>query len=306
MLDDGNTVMLLQEKQLLSPFLLVQARRIQKRTGGSLFRVLLNHGLVDERELLKTVSQHIGVPCVSLTGFEGEPELLEQLDRDFIMQHRVLPLGIVDESTDERKVVLAMTDPSDLIAIETVSQKLGIEVQSVLVGPRDLEMAIVRCYPHQKDPQETMAVAGPVAKPQQMGGSSEFNFWEDELSPEWDELIDGLSREVRTAERERLPSNMYPDTVADIEWAEGDSESLYEEISIDESISNEFHQFLRRSSVEILRPPVDSGEERPLSHEVKSSKLLEALVEVLLEKGAVTSRELAEALGKIESNRGSE
>jgi hypothetical protein len=145
MIDDDVLVRLLMKIELLDPPTLLLARRIQQTVKTPLYFVLLDNRLVDEASTLAVVSHHINTPCVSLSSFQGDADLLRRVPRKMAESFCAVPIGIKDD-TDPPSLFLAMADPTDLRAMDTISQATGLDVNPVLVGPHDLRAAIARCY----------------------------------------------------------------------------------------------------------------------------------------------------------------
>jgi hypothetical protein len=60
-------------------------------------------------------------------------------------RNRVIPLSIEKEG-GEKRLVLGMIDPIDVLAMDEVSTHTGIDIRPVLVGPTELEAALIKVY----------------------------------------------------------------------------------------------------------------------------------------------------------------
>ena len=61
----------------------------------------------------------------------ADPELCQAIPISFAKKHRLIPLGRTDGS-----VIVAITDPFDLAALDEVARLLGASPRAVLTTPR--------------------------------------------------------------------------------------------------------------------------------------------------------------------------
>jgi hypothetical protein len=164
MVDDDTVVRVLNQHRLLSPFMLSQAQRIQGRSKQPLFIVLLENNLVDEAKSLGALSAHMTTSCVSLSDYVGNRELLAIMPKPVCEKFRALPLGVMEDHGG-RRLIVAMVDPSDFEAIEGLSAAVGMDIEPVLVGPRDFQGAFTRCFASNGKADRAAAAASKAATP---------------------------------------------------------------------------------------------------------------------------------------------
>src|SRR3954468_20016527 len=99
----------LDELQLRS----VRAQHAQ--WGGRLGKVIADMGLVDEDQIAETIAQALKVPREQIGAARG-PGALAKRDPAFCEQHAVFPVRV-----DNKSLVLAMADPSDLEVMDMAS-----------------------------------------------------------------------------------------------------------------------------------------------------------------------------------------
>ena len=110
----------------------------QKETGGRLGRILVSEGYLSERELVDALAQQLGIGVADLSHLAPDAAAVALLPRDFIMRHRLLPLGI-----DERdRLVLAMTDPLDVVSMDEVKLRTGKRVRRLVCTESGFEEAV--------------------------------------------------------------------------------------------------------------------------------------------------------------------
>lgn len=320
MIDDETVIRVLMHHKLLSPFMLTQAQRIQKRTDDSLYQILLTHSLVNEEKTLSALSPFIDTPSVSLSEYVGDEELLRVFTREVAEKHRVLPLGSMVEDEQEW-LVLAMADPTDMGAIEVLTQLTGKDVKPVLVGPSDLKNALLRCYGEPETPRETSLTEPNEAV---VEGEIESGFlgedfdvepvdepfpWEEvALDSRTDNYLDGILDDSDVVLLDQpVMSDEYSDVGVGSDVLGPDEGSNFEtkySKPKQEEPSNVFRDFIRKSAVMIIPPPAPKAAAREAIMSTPPDLVVRALVSALLEKGTLTETEILEALESNEETSG--
>ena len=100
-------------------------QQIERRRLGD---VLVREGLVSEKDLVEALAAQLRLEVADLDRVYFSPETLSLLPRDFMVHRRVLPLELEDDGT----LVLAMTDPLDIVAIDEVRLRTKRNVRAVI------------------------------------------------------------------------------------------------------------------------------------------------------------------------------
>ena len=100
-------------------------QQIERRRLGD---VLVREGLVSEKDLVEALAAQLRLEVADLDQVYFSPETLALLPRDFMVNRRVLPLQLDDDGT----LVLAMTDPLDIVAIDEVRLRTKRSVRVVI------------------------------------------------------------------------------------------------------------------------------------------------------------------------------
>ncbi len=106
---------LLTTSGLLSPEQLEQAQRLVQQKRCSLDQAILDLQLVSKTELYGILSDQLRIPYVELDEYETDPKVRELVPENVARHHRVFPLFRLQDT-----LVVAMSDPTDLIAIDAV------------------------------------------------------------------------------------------------------------------------------------------------------------------------------------------
>lgn len=113
----------------------------QKITGKKIGRVLIDMGLIQEQQLLMTLSKHLGIPFIELRQFQLKKDLMQTLDESLARRFRCLIL-----SEHKGGYLLAMADPLDLLAIDEVGNALKKEIFPAIVREAELLATLDSVY----------------------------------------------------------------------------------------------------------------------------------------------------------------
>ncbi|GAB6062801.1 type IV-A pilus assembly ATPase PilB [Deferrisoma palaeochoriense] len=132
---------LLIRENVLTPADLEKAKEDQRKNGGRLSEALVRLGLVDEKDLVRTLSKQYGVPTVDLANFEVDPEVTKLVPEDLVQKYRIIPINRVGST-----LIVAVDDPSNMFALDDIKFLTGYNVEMVLAAPSAIKEAIDRYY----------------------------------------------------------------------------------------------------------------------------------------------------------------
>jgi hypothetical protein len=136
---------ILISKGLITPEQLAAALADQENSGKRLGHILVARGAIDEEALVKVVARQLRLPVARIRGKTIDPEILDLVPSELSEKHRCLPLFLREED-GSKQLFIAMEDPSDSGAVDDISFRVGLKVRPVLVAPSELEDAIERHY----------------------------------------------------------------------------------------------------------------------------------------------------------------
>jgi len=144
---------LLVEEQTISSEQLEDALKAQKQTGKKLGEILLDLGHIDEQRLVAYLSKHYGVPAINLDNFEVAPDVVKYVSRESATKHNLMPINHSDST-----LVVAMSDPSNIFAIDDLKFATGQNIEVVVTLERSIIEAINKYYGTQWEWGETQRV----------------------------------------------------------------------------------------------------------------------------------------------------
>ncbi len=137
----GTLGTVLQEMGLLTPEQLSQALEIQSRTGERLGQILLDMKVITEVQLAQAMGRQWGYRYVNLSEVKADPDAVKLIPHSLALRLRVMPV-----TWERGRLVLAMIDPLNVIAVDDVRLMTGHEVEPVITTEDDLLAAINRHY----------------------------------------------------------------------------------------------------------------------------------------------------------------
>jgi type IV pilus assembly protein PilB len=133
--------LLLKEKRI-TPEQLQQALNHQKGSGGKLGYNLVKMGLVKDEEITALLSKQYGVPSINLSQFELDPLVIKLIPPDTAQKYQIVPLSRAGAT-----LTIAMTDPTNVFAMDDIKFMTGYNVEPVVASETAVIEAIQRYYP---------------------------------------------------------------------------------------------------------------------------------------------------------------
>jgi type IV pilus assembly protein PilB len=116
-----------------------QAIRDAELTGRSIRDVLINDRLVTELELTEASGEAYGMKAVDLVGYVLDPAAVAKIPLALVLRHRVLGLAL-----NGNEITVAITDPSDIVALDDIRAATGLVVRPAVVARSELRKIIDR------------------------------------------------------------------------------------------------------------------------------------------------------------------
>jgi type IV pilus assembly protein PilB len=132
---------ILVQEDLISPDQLETALAEQKVSGGRLSYHLSKLGYLEESELADILSRQYGVPSINLSEFTIDPEVIKLVPREIADKYKCVPISKADNS-----LIVAMVDPSNIIAIDDIKFLTGYSVEAVVATEDSINNAVEKYY----------------------------------------------------------------------------------------------------------------------------------------------------------------
>jgi type IV pilus assembly protein PilB len=128
---------ILIELGLITPEQLESALEEHQKTPKALGRVLIDLGMIKEADLVRALAEQVGLEFVDLNDTQIDPASTALLPEALARRYRALPIGDRDG-----KLLVAMSDPANVYALDDIRTITGREVQPVVATSADVEQAI--------------------------------------------------------------------------------------------------------------------------------------------------------------------
>ncbi len=149
--------LLLKEKRI-TPDQLQQALNHQKANGGKLGHNLVRLGLVKDDEITALLSRQYGVPSINLAQFEIDQSVIKLIPADTAQKYEIIPL-----SRSGATLTIAMTDPTNVFAMDDIKFMTGYNVEPVVASETAVVDAITKYYPTAGKTVQAPLPTGPSA-----------------------------------------------------------------------------------------------------------------------------------------------
>jgi type IV pilus assembly protein PilB len=128
---------ILIELGFITPEQLEVALEEHRKTPKSIGRVLIDLGMIKEADLVRALAEQVGLEFVDLDEFPVDATATVLLPEALARRYRALPIG-----EREGKLLVAMSDPANVYALDDIRTITGRDVQPVVATANDVERAI--------------------------------------------------------------------------------------------------------------------------------------------------------------------
>lgn len=141
MATDNRLGELLVREKLISLVQLRQAQDEQKKTNTTLSYALAKMGVISDREITNFLSQQYRVETINLDEFAIDEDVVKLIPKDVCQRHGLIPVSRAGSS-----LIVAMSDPSNLHAVDDIKFLTGYNVEPVVAPISAIENAIASYY----------------------------------------------------------------------------------------------------------------------------------------------------------------
>src|ERR1700734_2266064 len=132
---------ILVKDSLITADQLKQALEHQKKSGGRLGTCLVKLGLVNDDDITAVLSRQYGVPSINLKFYEVDPLVIKLVPQETAVRYQIVPLSRVGST-----LTIAMTDPTNVFAMDDIKFMTGFNVEPVVASETAISEAIHKFY----------------------------------------------------------------------------------------------------------------------------------------------------------------
>lgn len=145
---------LLVKNNLITKEQLTKALDEQKESGGQLRlgTILIKDGVITEPDLTSFLSKQYGVPSINLADFEIDQSVIKIIPPEISQKYQIIPVNRAGST-----LIVAMSDPSNIFAIDDIKFMTGYNVEVVVASETAIKSSIDRYYDQSASLAEVMS-----------------------------------------------------------------------------------------------------------------------------------------------------
>ncbi len=132
---------ILVRENLVTPQQLREALDYQRTSGGRLGTNLVKLGIISDDVITAVLSRQYGVPSINLDLFQIDTEVIKLISQEVALKYGVLPISKVGAT-----LTLAMSDPTNVFAMDDIKFMTGLNVEPVIASEVSIQMSIGKYY----------------------------------------------------------------------------------------------------------------------------------------------------------------
>jgi type IV pilus assembly protein PilB len=144
---------ILIKENLITSDQLKQALEHQKSTVGRLWTCLMKLGFISDDEITGVLSRQYGVPSINLKYYEVDTAVIKLIPQDTAVRYQIVPLSRVGST-----LTIAMTDPTNVFAMDDIKFMTGFNVEPVVASETAIAEAISKFYGESQSAEELSKV----------------------------------------------------------------------------------------------------------------------------------------------------
>ena len=134
-----------------------QARKEAQAAGVGVVDYMVANGMLRPADVTQAKAAHFGAEVVNLAGMHIDDEVIAAVPRHIAKKYRVVPVYLHDKT-----LTVAMSDPSDLATIDSLTHLLGKEIVVMVASEPEIEAALAKYYGGQRSVVEDEKFKGVI------------------------------------------------------------------------------------------------------------------------------------------------
>jgi len=118
-----------------------RALDVQKEQNGRLGTVLVDMEIVTESRVYEALADQMGLPLIDLDTMAIDPSVVKLVPQSFAEKKHILPVEL-----EEDTLTIAMSDPTDVMAIDDVRARTGYRVRTVISTESSISEHLQKYY----------------------------------------------------------------------------------------------------------------------------------------------------------------
>lgn len=123
-----------------------KALKIQKEKGLSLKQVLINEGIVKEKDLLSLFAKELYIPPLDISRYKIDKNIIDLIPKRVASQYHLIAISRIGNT-----LTVGMSDPLNIFALDDVKALTGYEIHPVMCLDSEIEKSIAKYYKTDKE-----------------------------------------------------------------------------------------------------------------------------------------------------------
>ncbi|MEE8359789.1 MAG: ATPase, T2SS/T4P/T4SS family [Candidatus Omnitrophota bacterium] len=137
---------MLVDSKLIKKEELEKAFEKHKKRGGNFGKILINDGLISEKNLMVILSREFNVPPINLTKYKIDPSVIKLIPESLAKQYLLMPVSEIGNH-----LTVAIADPLNIFATDDIKAFTQHEIDLVITTERDIKEAIETYYKSERE-----------------------------------------------------------------------------------------------------------------------------------------------------------
>ncbi|MFW6309120.1 MAG: type II secretion system ATPase GspE [bacterium] len=120
---------------------LEEALEIQQQSDEKLGQILIEMGYLDNEELIEVFEHHLDISRIDLSAVNLNPALADYIPENIARRYHTVPVALEND-----RLKVAMTDPTNLIAIDDIEMLSGCKVDTYIATYQEINRALNIIY----------------------------------------------------------------------------------------------------------------------------------------------------------------
>jgi type IV pilus assembly protein PilB len=133
---------ILLEEGVITPEQLKEVRDVAKATKGDIKKLLIDLGYASEEQVYAAYAKQLGYAFIDFSKERIDPSAVNLVPQHFAQRYNVIPVRKIGD----RKLLVAMADPTNILAIDDLRLVTGLEIEPAVAVPEMISEAITRHY----------------------------------------------------------------------------------------------------------------------------------------------------------------
>jgi type IV pilus assembly protein PilB len=119
----------------------IDSARTTLNGASSVLEILISNGAFSAIDVSRTLAAHANIDWIDISAQIISPEVIEQIRAEDARRFKVIPVGF-----GETGLIVAVSDPLDIDAIDSLSFLLQREIELVCTSPEKIQEALIKYY----------------------------------------------------------------------------------------------------------------------------------------------------------------